>query len=140
MSLIDGFAIDCGYGLKIITLKNGIYKIGLFEGTKEQAIKMIKNKYDGKEQQDYLQKLNDCENMEWFTDDVHSLLKDNEYWKIRKTVAEYSNKFHYQLKDDEDKDVRLAVAKFSNKYHSQLKNDIHRSVRFAVANFKKEEK
>ena len=40
MSLIDWFAINCGSKKRIVTIKDGVYTIGCFEGTKEEAIEV----------------------------------------------------------------------------------------------------
>ena len=56
MNLIDGFAIDCGENKRVITLKDGIYTIDYFTGTKKQTIKMIKSEYKGKYRKNYLKK------------------------------------------------------------------------------------
>ena len=117
MSLIDGFAINCGNYKRVITLKDGVYTIGCFDETKEQAVKAIKLKYNSKGQEDYLKKIDDCEDMKWLTDEIHKQLKDDESWEVREVVAMYSDK-----------------------YHSQFINDTHWRVREAVANFKRRNK
>jgi len=110
--LIDGFAINCGNSDRVITLKDGIYTIGCFKGTKEEAIEAISNKYDGVARDAYLAKLDDAENMLWLIDEVHEQLMDDEYCIIRIVVAKYSDRYHEQLKNDEHWRVRLTVANY----------------------------
>jgi len=135
MEKIDGFAIHCGFENRVITLSNGIYNIGCFEGTKEEAIKAIDEEYSGEGRDAYLKKLDDCENMQWLTEEVHKQLKNDKNWVVRKAVARYSDKYHYQLKDDCIWNVRAAVAECSDKYHGELKDDEDFMVRAAVARY-----
>ena len=112
MGLIDGFAINCRDSKRVITLKDGVYRIGCSSGTKEQVIKTITIKYNNKEQEDYLKRLNDCEDMKWLTDEIHRRLKDDENERVRLAVAKYSDKYHEQLKDDSFWAVRKTVIEY----------------------------
>ena len=89
---IDGFAINFGKKNMAITLTDGIYTIGCFQGTYEEAKQAITDKYGN----EYIAKLDDCINMKWLTDEVHEQLKDDEHWYIRIVVAEYSDRSHEQ--------------------------------------------
>jgi len=137
---IDGFAINCCEKKRVITIKDSIYEIGCFEGTYDEAVKIISEKYTGKARDLYISKLNDARDMSWLTDVLHGELVTHEDWHVRVAVAEYSDKYHEQLKDDDYWCVRVAVARYSDKYHEQLKDDNDYEVRLAVANYKKKEK
>ena len=138
MKKIDGFATNCGDNDRVITLSNSIYTIGCFRGTKEEAVKAIEEKYTGEDKIAYVKKLNDCEDMEWLTDEIHEQLKDDKDWQVRLAIARYSDKYHEQFKDDDSWRVRLVVAEYSNKYHEQLKDDESWYVCITVAEYKKQ--
>jgi len=135
-NIIYGFAIDCGEKKRIITINDNIFTIGCFKGTFEESKEAISKKYTRIEYRNsYIQKLEDCMNMSWLTDEIHEQLKDDVYSGVRVAVAKYSDKYHDQLKDDEDSDVRVAVAEYSDKYHDHLKDDKDWFVRLAVAEY-----
>ena len=122
--LIDGFAINCGEYNRVITLKEGTFTIGCSSYTYDEAVAAIRDKYENKEEAEaYIQKLEECRNMNWLTDELHEQLKDADDSNIRLAVAKYSSKYHKQLKDDNNYNIRYAVAEYSDKYHEQLKDD-----------------
>ena len=136
--MIDGFNINCGNEKRVITIKDGIFTIGCFKGTYQEAKEAILRKYEDKEAEDYITKLDGAIDMKWLTDEVHEKLKNDEDWRVREAVALFSDNFHEELKNDEDYDVRAAVAEYSDKYHEELKNDTHWEVRYAVAKYSDE--
>ena len=115
--LIDGFSIGCGKYNTTITLKDDIYTIGCWKGMcEEEVIKVISEKYSGKEKEAYLVKLDEAKDMSWLTDELHEQLKDDKNRRVKLAVAQYSDRYHEQLKNDTDEDVRVAAIKFNNEH------------------------
>jgi len=133
--LIDGFAINYGNKKRTITYKDGIYEIGYFDGTYDEAAEAIFDKYNGGDRDARIAKLQDAVDMKWLTDELHERLVTHEDWYVRMAVAEYNNKYHEQLKDDEHWRVRLAVAEYSDKYHHILKDDADEDVRLVIVKY-----
>jgi len=130
---IDGFAIDCGDEKRVIKYKDDIYIIGCWEGTYDEAVEDISEKYTGEARDAYIAKLQDTKDMLWLSDELYEQLATHEDWEVRLAVAEYSDRYHEQLKDDEVWYIRKAVAKYSDRYHEQLKDDEHWIIRGIVA-------
>jgi len=133
--LIDGFAIECGDEKRVITYKDGVYTIGCWEGTYDEAMEAISEKYTGEARDAYITKLDDAKDMVWLTDEIHEKLASHKNWHVRLAVAKYSDKYHHILKDDIDWCIKVIVVEYSNKYHEQLKDDDNWYVRVAVAGY-----
>ena len=129
---IDGFVLMPGHQYKVITFSAGIYTIGAMRYTYLEAINLFANTYSDTVLPTYVNKLQDCRDMKWLTDDLHQQLKDHRDWVVRSAVAQYSDKYHEELKDDPHEYVRAIIARYSDTYHAQLKHDNNPRVHKAI--------